>query len=204
MPVSVQAVIGATVGFGRAADPRGVAGRGRRRGPLLARRARDAGRRRRRARGARRARPRGSIVRSTVSWFPEQAEYGFSHTLVREVAYARLPRMTRAGKHAAVGEWLEAAVGDRGEEFADALAHHFEQAVLLADASGERAEADVWRPRAPSPGWRRRDSRAPPRSGRRVRPERARARDRDRGRPAVRRGPRLLGAGGQAFGAARS
>jgi class 3 adenylate cyclase len=91
---------------------------------------------------------RGLIVRSTVSWFPEQAEYGFSHTLVREVAYARLPRMTRAGKHAAVGEWLESAVGDRGEEFADALAHHFEQAVLLADASGERAEADVWRPRA--------------------------------------------------------
>ena len=91
---------------------------------------------------------RGLIVRSTVSWFPEQAEYGFSHTLVREVAYARLPRMTRAGKHAAVGEWLEAAVGDRGEEFADALAHHFEQAVLLADASGERATADAWRSRA--------------------------------------------------------
>jgi hypothetical protein len=91
---------------------------------------------------------RGLIVRSTASWFPEQAEYGFSHTLVREVAYARLPRMARARKHALVGDWLEAAVGERGEEFADALAHHFEQAVLLADASGERAEADLWRPRA--------------------------------------------------------
>ena len=147
---------------------------------------------------------RGLIVRSTVSWFPEQAEYGFSHTLVREVAYARLPRMTRAGKHAAVGEWLEAAVGDRGEEFADALAHHFEQAVLLADASGERAEADVWRPRAVTWLAAAGDGRAPPRSGRRVRPERARAGDHDRGRPAVRRGPRLLGAGGQALGVARS
>ena len=91
---------------------------------------------------------RGLIVRSTTSWFPEQAEYVFSHTLVREVAYARLPRMTRARKHAGVGEWLDAEVGDRGEEFADALAHHFEQAVLLADASAERAAADAWRSRA--------------------------------------------------------
>jgi len=91
---------------------------------------------------------RGLIVRSPSSWFPEQAEYGFSHALVREVAYARLPRMSRAHKHAAVGEWLDTAVGDRGEEFADALAHHFEQAVLLADASGERGEADAWRARA--------------------------------------------------------
>ena len=91
---------------------------------------------------------RGLVVRSTTSWFPEQAEYGFSHALVREVAYARLPRMVRARKHASVGAWLETAVGERGEEFADALAHHFEQAVLLADASGERREADAWRSRA--------------------------------------------------------
>ena len=91
---------------------------------------------------------RGLIVRSATSWFPEQAEYGFSHTLVREVAYARLPRMARARKHAAMGAWLATAAGTRGEEFADALAHHFEQAVLLADASGEPVEADTWRQRA--------------------------------------------------------
>ena len=45
------------VGFGRAADPRGAAGRRRRGGAVLARRARDGGGRRGRARGARRARP---------------------------------------------------------------------------------------------------------------------------------------------------
>ena len=56
--------------------------------------------------------------------------------------------MVRARKHASVGAWLETAVGERGEEFADALAHHFEQAVLLADASGERREADGWRSHA--------------------------------------------------------
>ena len=91
---------------------------------------------------------RGLITRSSDSWFPEQAEYGFGHALIREVAYSRLPRMVRARKHASIGAWLEAALGERRETFADALAHHFEQAVVLAEASGERGEADGWRDRA--------------------------------------------------------
>jgi class 3 adenylate cyclase/tetratricopeptide (TPR) repeat protein len=91
---------------------------------------------------------RGLIERSSDSWFPEQAEYGFGHALIREVAYARLPRMARAAKHAAAGTWLEQEVAERPDAFADALAHHFEQAVLLAEASGERDEADAWRTRA--------------------------------------------------------
>ena len=88
---------------------------------------------------------RGLVVRSSDSWFPDQAEYGFGHALIREVAYARLPRMVRARKHAVVGAWLQDAVGDRPDTFADALAHHFEQAVVLAEASGEPAAADGWR-----------------------------------------------------------
>jgi class 3 adenylate cyclase/tetratricopeptide (TPR) repeat protein len=91
---------------------------------------------------------RGLIQRSSDSWFPDQAEYAFGHALIREVAYARLPRMARAAKHAAAGTWLANEVADRPDAFADALAHHFEQAVLLAEASGERTEADVWRARA--------------------------------------------------------
>ncbi len=91
---------------------------------------------------------RGLVVRSSSSSFPEQAEYGFGHALIREVAYSRLPRMARAHKHASVGMWLESAVGDRRDAFLDALARHFEQAVLLADASGERRQADAWRARA--------------------------------------------------------
>ncbi len=91
---------------------------------------------------------RGLIERSSDSWFPDQAEYAFGHALIREVAYARLPRMARATKHAAVGMWLSKEVRDRPDAFADALAHHFEQAVLLAEASGEREEADAWRDRA--------------------------------------------------------
>jgi predicted ATPase len=92
---------------------------------------------------------RGLIQRSSDSWFPDQAEYAFGHALIREVAYARLPRMARAVKHAAGRDvvsrkrWPTAPT-----RFADALAHHFEQAVLLAEASGEREEADAWRERA--------------------------------------------------------
>jgi class 3 adenylate cyclase/tetratricopeptide (TPR) repeat protein len=91
---------------------------------------------------------RGLVERSADSWFPDEAEYAFGHALIREVAYARLPRMARATKHAAVGVWLERVVAERPDAFADALAHHFEQAVLLAEASGEREEADAWRARA--------------------------------------------------------
>ncbi|MFL5791373.1 MAG: ATP-binding protein [Actinomycetota bacterium] len=91
---------------------------------------------------------RGLVERSSDSWFPDEVEYAFGHALIREVAYARLPRMARSAKHAAVGVWLEQEVADRPDAFADALAHHFEQAVLLAEASGERAEADAWRARA--------------------------------------------------------
>ena len=93
-------------------------------------------------------------MRSTTSWFPEQAEYGFSHTLVREVAYARLPRMTRAGKHAAVGEWLEAAVGDRGEEFADALGAPFRAGGAAGRRLGRAGEGRRLAIRAPPPGCR--------------------------------------------------
>ncbi len=91
---------------------------------------------------------RGLVVRSSSSLFPEQAEYGFGHALIREVAYSRLPRMVRAHKHASTGLWLESVVGDRRSVFLDALARHFEQAVVLADASGERRQADEWRSRA--------------------------------------------------------
>jgi class 3 adenylate cyclase len=88
---------------------------------------------------------RGLIVHGASSWFPGEKEYGFGHTLIREVAYARLPRLARAHKHALVAAWLDSVVGERRGSFADALGHHWEQAVLLAVAAGERAEADRWR-----------------------------------------------------------
>ena len=55
--------------------------------------------------------------------------------MVRDVAYASLPRAHRARSHARVAEWLESTVAGREEEFAELLAYHFKAA-----ASGEDAD----------------------------------------------------------------
>jgi class 3 adenylate cyclase len=91
---------------------------------------------------------RGMLVRSPVSTIEGLAEFGFGHALIREVAYARLPRIVRARKHAAVGTWLADAVGEDSDRFASALATHFEQAVVLARAGGAHDEAERWRDQA--------------------------------------------------------
>jgi class 3 adenylate cyclase/tetratricopeptide (TPR) repeat protein len=85
---------------------------------------------------------RGLVAVATSSWFPGQTEYGFTHALIREVAYGRLPRRARARKHLAVGRWLEDGAGERAAEIADVLANHFAVATELASAAGETAEAD--------------------------------------------------------------
>ncbi|MGZ4131732.1 MAG: ATP-binding protein, partial [Actinomycetota bacterium] len=78
---------------------------------------------------------RGVVAVGGSTWFRDAPTYRFTHALFREVAYARLPRAARAGKHLRAGEWLETASGDRAVERADAIAFHYEQAYLLAEAS---------------------------------------------------------------------
>jgi class 3 adenylate cyclase/tetratricopeptide (TPR) repeat protein len=88
---------------------------------------------------------RKELVRpSRQSSMEGEAEYGFWHVLVREVAYQQIPRAGRATKHLAAADWLEATAGEQVEE----LAHHTGEALTLAGATGEAAlEAEI-RPRA--------------------------------------------------------
>ena len=67
-----------------------------------------------------------------------EAEYTFSHALVRDVAYEQIPRSLRAAKHRAAAEWIESL--GRLEDHAEMLAHHYVQALDYADAAGEPAE----------------------------------------------------------------
>ncbi len=67
-----------------------------------------------------------------------EAEYSFSHALVRDVAYEQIPRSQRAAKHRAAAEWIESL--GRLEDHAEMLAHHYVQALDYADAAGEPAE----------------------------------------------------------------
>jgi class 3 adenylate cyclase/tetratricopeptide (TPR) repeat protein len=65
-----------------------------------------------------------------------EQEFGFWHMLVRDVAYAQIPRAARAAKHVAAAEWIEARSGGRAEDLADVLAHHYVEALDLTEATG--------------------------------------------------------------------
>jgi tetratricopeptide (TPR) repeat protein len=62
---------------------------------------------------------------------PGAVEYEFKHALIRDVAYASVPRADRAARHLQIADWLREATGD-AEQFVDRLAHHYEQAWLLS------------------------------------------------------------------------
>jgi class 3 adenylate cyclase/tetratricopeptide (TPR) repeat protein len=94
---------------------------------------------------------RDLIRAEAASSFVDQPEFAFAHALIREVAYARMPRLVRAQKHRAAGEWLERQAADRSPEWADALANHFQQAATLARLAGAIDEFE--RGRGPAVRW---------------------------------------------------
>ena len=58
---------------------------------------------------------------------PARPELVFKHALTRDVAYAGLPKATRARLHAAFARWLES--DDATDRRVGALAHHYSEAV---------------------------------------------------------------------------
>ncbi|MFL5980468.1 MAG: ATP-binding protein [Gaiellaceae bacterium] len=67
---------------------------------------------------------RDLIRRDPVSRLGEHPQFAFKHQLIREVAYATLPRARRRERHKAIALFLEEAVGDVGD-VAPALADHW-------------------------------------------------------------------------------
>jgi tetratricopeptide (TPR) repeat protein len=61
-------------------------------------------------------------------------QYAFRHVLVRDVAYAQIPRGARAERHERAAEWIEARV--RPEDAAELLAHHYVSALEYARMVG--------------------------------------------------------------------
>ncbi len=70
---------------------------------------------------------RDFIRRDPVSRLQGQQQFTFKHQLIREVAYATLPRAQRRERHGAVARFLEQAVGEVGD-VAPALGHHWREA----------------------------------------------------------------------------
>lgn len=71
----------------------------------------------------------------------------FKHILIRDVAYESVPKEERSRLHDAAGRWLESVAGERAPEYAEIVAHHADQAYMLArelrdpgaDTLGQRA-----------------------------------------------------------------
>jgi class 3 adenylate cyclase len=97
---------------------------------------------------------RDLVRRESASRFPSQRQYRFKHSMIREVAYAALPRARRREAHAAVAAFLEEQHAER--EAPAALAHH-----LLEAGDRERA-ADFFTMAADqaSRGWAKEEAAA--------------------------------------------
>ncbi len=67
---------------------------------------------------------------------PERGQYGFVQSLIREVAYHRIPRQERRAKHVTVAEYFE-TLGD--PELAGVIAGHFMGAYQATPEGAERA-----------------------------------------------------------------
>jgi class 3 adenylate cyclase/tetratricopeptide (TPR) repeat protein len=64
-----------------------------------------------------------------------QAEYSFTHALIREVCYAQIPRAERAQRHRRAAAWIERITGERAADHAEILAAHYTTARELAQAA---------------------------------------------------------------------
>jgi len=86
------------------------------------------------------------LVEHARSQLEGQREFAFKNLIIRDVAYAMLPKGKRLEKHQRFGGWLEQTYGEGAEQFADLLAHHWGQAARLAQEIGL---PEQWRDIAP-------------------------------------------------------
>ncbi|HJS49213.1 MAG TPA: AAA family ATPase [Gaiellaceae bacterium] len=74
------------------------------------------------------------LLREPRSSISGETAYRFKHLLIREVAYAGLPKLARAQHHARFAEWLAERTG---EELVEIRAYHLDQAVeFLVELEG--------------------------------------------------------------------
>jgi class 3 adenylate cyclase/tetratricopeptide (TPR) repeat protein len=92
---------------------------------------------------------RKELVRpARTSSMQDEQEYGFWHVLVRDVCYSQIPRTGRAARHRAAAAWIERKAGERAEDLADVLAHHYLSALELTRAAGQGVATEELEARA--------------------------------------------------------
>jgi tetratricopeptide (TPR) repeat protein len=89
------------------------------------------------------------IVSSSGSRLTGEREFAFKHVLIRDVAYATLPKTVRARKHAEVASFIEDRSSDRAEAVIAMVADHLGRAAAIGSDSGlEPTELETIRDRA--------------------------------------------------------
>ena len=71
---------------------------------------------------------RKEFIQPDRSEFTGDDAFLFRHMLIRDAAYAGVPKETRSEMHERFANWLERKVGDRPAEYEEILGYHFEQA----------------------------------------------------------------------------
>jgi class 3 adenylate cyclase/tetratricopeptide (TPR) repeat protein/energy-coupling factor transporter ATP-binding protein EcfA2 len=71
---------------------------------------------------------RDLVRREPATRIEGDEEFSFKHMLIREVAYATLPKAVRRERHAGVARFIEEGAGDRVAESAATLAYHWREA----------------------------------------------------------------------------
>ncbi len=83
---------------------------------------------------------RKELIRHERSNFAAEDAFRFEHILIRDAAYAALPKELRADLHEALAGWLEDRAGDRAAEYEEIAGYHLEQAVRYRGELGRREE----------------------------------------------------------------
>ena len=83
---------------------------------------------------------RKDLVRPERSLIVGEDAYRFRHLLIREAAYATMPKELRAQLHEQYAEWLERTADESAFELDEIVGYHLEQALLLRQELGMRDE----------------------------------------------------------------
>ncbi len=84
---------------------------------------------------------RRDLIRRDRSPLIGEEGFRFAHALVRDAAYRRVSKRSRADLHERFVDWFEGIVGDRWSEFDEIVGFHLEQAYRLRSELGPLSDA---------------------------------------------------------------
>jgi class 3 adenylate cyclase/tetratricopeptide (TPR) repeat protein len=83
-----------------------------------------------------RALVRKELVREARSTIPGEDAFEFRHILIRDAAYAAIPKERRAEQHRRFADWCVRIAGERIEELEEIVGYHLEQAFRNRESIG--------------------------------------------------------------------